>query len=151
MKIKIDNLEGSEIAELLQEHHQDMLKHSPVESVHALDLNALKSPEVTFWSVWIDNELAGCGALKKLTVEHVELKSMRTSSKHLRKGVAAELLTYLLAEANRLGYKTMSLETGTAAAFIPAHKLYTSFGFINCEPFSDYQKDPFSLFLTKCL
>lgn len=151
MKIKIDHLESHEIATLLQEHHQDMLKHSPEESVHALDLTALKAPDVTFWSVWLDNKLAGCGALKALSLDHVELKSMRTSNQHLRKGVAANLLTYLLAEAKTQGYKKMSLETGTAIAFAPAQKLYQRFGFNSCEPFSDYKEDPYSLFLSKSL
>jgi len=151
MKIKIDHLESVEIVELLQAHHQDMLQHSPETSVHALDLTALKAPDVTFWTAWFNNELAGCGALKALSPDHVELKSMRTSGQHLRKGVAAKLLTYLLAEAKARGYKTMSLETGTAAAFIPAQKLYKRFGFVNCQPFSTYVEDPYSLFLTKTL
>jgi putative acetyltransferase len=149
MKIKIDRLESAEIAELLQEHHHDMLKHSPEESVHALNLTALKAPEITFWSVWLGNELAGCGALKELNLIHVELKSMRTSSQHLRQGVAAKLLTYLLAQAKTRGYKKVSLETGTAAAFVPAQELYLRFGFVNCAPFSDYKEDPHSLFLSK--
>ena len=149
--IKIDKLEGADIAELLQAHHQDMLKHSPEDSVHTLDIKGLKSPNITFWSAWLNNELAGCGALKKLTATHVELKSMRTSSKHLRQGVAAELLTYLLREAKTRGYTKISLETGTASAFIPAQKLYMNFGFVSCQPFAEYQEDPFSLFLTKHL
>jgi putative acetyltransferase len=151
MKIKIDHLESVQIAELLQAHHQDMLQHSPETSVHALDVTALKAPEVTFWSAWFNNDLAGCGALKELSPDHVELKSMRTSEQHLRKGVAAKLLSYLLVEAKARGYKKMSLETGTATAFIPAQKLYKRFGFVSCAPFSDYQEDPYSLFLTKIL
>jgi len=151
MKIRIDHLESAQISELLQVHHQDMLRHSPETSVHALDLTALKAPDVTFWSAWFNNDLAGCGALKELSPDHVELKSMRTSGQHLRKGVAANLLAYLLVEAKARGYKKMSLETGTATAFIPAQKLYKRFGFVSCAPFSDYEEDPYSFFLTKTL
>ncbi|OUR61167.1 GNAT family N-acetyltransferase [Colwellia sp. 39_35_sub15_T18] len=151
MKIKIDKLESIEVKKLLQEHHEDMLKHSPVESVHALDLSSLKAPDVTFWTAWINGELAGCGALKRLNSTHTELKSMRTAQKFLRKGVAVKLLTHILATAKAKDYQTVSLETGTMDAFIPAHKLYKNFGFQVCEPFSNYQKDPNSMFLSKHL
>ena len=149
MKIEIDNLESIEVQQLLQEHHQDMLKYSPPESVHALDFSALKSPDVTFWTVWISGELAGCGALKKLDQTHAELKSMRTSHKFIRQGVAAKLLTHMLAIAKSQCYEKISLETGTMDAFIPAQKLYRSFGFQVCQPFSHYRVDPYSMFLTK--
>lgn len=151
MKIKQDNLASIEIVELLKAHHNDMLQHSPVESVHALDVDALKAPDITFWSLWINDEIAGCGALKKLTDEHVELKSMRTASQYLRQGVAAQLLSFLLNEAITQGYKTISLETGTAEVFSPAQKLYHRFGFVSCQPFANYQEDPHSLFLSKQL
>jgi len=151
IKIKIDKLDGIEVKQLLQEHHEDMLKHSPVESVHALDLSSLKAPEVTFWTAWINDDLAGCGALKRLTRTHTELKSMRTAQKFLRKGVAVKLLTHILATAKAQSYETVSLETGTMDAFIPAQKLYKNVGFQVCEPFSNYQKDPHSMFLTKNL
>ncbi len=151
MIIKIDNLESAEVKQLLQEHHNDMLKHSPPESVHALDLSSLKAPDVTFWTVWINDELAGCGALKKLTEKHAELKSMRTSQHFLRKGVAAKLLTHMLAVAEDQAIKRVSLETGTMKAFLPAQQLYKSFGFQECKPFSNYQEDPYSTFLTKVI
>jgi len=95
MHIKIDDLKGSEIYELLQEHLQSMRLHSPPESVHALDIEALRKPEITFWTVWESGELLGCGALKELDSQHAEIKSMRTSSLHLRKGVAKNLLNYM--------------------------------------------------------
>jgi putative acetyltransferase len=151
MKIQIDNLKSVKVKQLLQEHHNDMLKHSPVESVHALDLSSLKAPEVTFFTAWFDNELAGCGALKKLSEKHVELKSMRTSQHFLRRGVAAKLLTHMITTAQAQSYERISLETGTMNAFVPAQKLYKSFGFQVCQPFSDYQEDPFSMFLTKTI
>ena len=149
MDIKIDDLKGSEIYELLQEHLQSMLLHSPPESVHALDIEALRKPEITFWTVWEGGELLGCGALKELDSQHAEIKSMRTSSSHLRRGVAKNLLNHILEEAKRRGYRRLSLETGSMAAFEPARQLYAGFGFTYCEPFADYIEDPYSVFMTR--
>ncbi len=149
MKIKIDDLEGSEIHALLREHLQSMALHSPPESGHALDIEALREPGITFWTVWESGELLGCGALKELDSQHAEIKSMRTSASHLRKGVARNLLNYMLEEAKRRGYKRLSLETGSAEAFEPARRLYADFGFTYCEPFADYVEDPYSVFMTR--
>jgi len=149
MNIKIDDLKSSEIYELLQEHLQSMRLHSPPESVHALDIEALRKPEITFWTVWESGELLGCGALKELDSQHGEIKSMRTSSLHLRKGVARNLLNHILEEAKRRGYSRVSLETGSMEAFEPARKLYANFGFTYCEPFADYVEDPYSIFMTR--
>ncbi len=149
MNIKIDDLTGSEIYELLQEHLQSMALHSPPESVHALDIEALRKPDITFWTVWESGELLGCGALKELDAQHAEIKSMRTASLHLRKGVAQNLLKHILEEAKRRGYSRLSLETGSMAAFEPARKLYADFGFTYCEPFADYVEDPYSVFMTR--
>lgn len=148
MEIRLDNLGGTEIATLLEAHHQDMLRHSPPESVHALDLSKLKTKDITFWTLWIDNELAGCGAIKELTDTHAEIKSMRTSSTHLRQGVAESILTHILAHARSKNYHRISLETGSMEAFVPARNLYLKHGFGYCEPFSDYEEDPYSLFMT---
>jgi putative acetyltransferase len=149
MDIKIDDLSGSEIHQLLQEHLQSMALHSPPESVHALDIEALRQPEITFWTVWKNGELLGCGALKELDSRHAEIKSMRTSSQHLRKGVAKNLLNHILEEAGRRGYSRLSLETGSMEAFEPARQLYAEFGFTYCEPFADYVEDPYSVFMTR--
>jgi putative acetyltransferase len=149
MEIKIDDLSGEEIADLLREHLQDMAEHSPPESIHALDLERLQKPEITFWSVWDGSGLAGCGALKELDRYHGELKSMRTSPAYRRRGVAKLLLEHILEEAKTRGYRRLSLETGTMEAFEPARKLYASFGFRSCEPFSNYREDPNSIFMTK--
>jgi len=119
MDIKVGKLRSKEVVSLLQEHHEDMLQHSPAESVHALDLSALEEPNISFWSLWINQELAGIGALKELDKEHGEIKSMRTSSKHLRKGVADNLLAHIIKQSKIRSYKTLSLETGTANAFLP--------------------------------
>jgi putative acetyltransferase len=149
MEIKIDDLSGSAIAELLQEHLQSMSAISPPESMHALDINALRQPDITFWSVWDGDELAGCGALKELDTQHAEIKSMRTASAHLRKGVASMLLEHMVEEAKRRNYRRLSLETGSMESFEPAHKLYAKFGFRYCEPFGTYVEDPNSVFMTR--
>jgi putative acetyltransferase len=151
MDIKIDDLRGSAIQELLQEHLESMALHSPPESIHALDIDALRRPEITFWTVWEDGELLGCGALKELDSQHAEIKSMRTSSSHLRKGVASCMLNHILEEASRCGYRRLSLETGSMAAFEPARQLYVGSGFTYCEPFADYVEDPNSVFMTRTL
>ncbi|MCZ8512280.1 GNAT family N-acetyltransferase [Paenibacillus filicis] len=149
MDIKLDDLTGSEVTALIGEHLQSMALHSPPESMHALNLEELKKPEITFWSAWEQSELVGCGALKELDGEYGEIKSMRTSSSHLRKGVAMRILEHIIEEAKRRGYKRLSLETGSMDAFEPAKRLYASFGFQYCKPFSDYIEDPNSVFMTK--
>lgn len=151
MKITLGQLRTPAVMALLAEHHADMLKHSPQESVHALDVSALEAENISFWTLWINNELAGCAALKELSKSHGEIKSMRTSAKYLRMGVAKQLLMHIIAQANHRSYKTLSLETGTAEAFLAAHKLYQQFGFTPCGPFAHYQADPYSLFMTKKL
>jgi putative acetyltransferase len=149
MEIRADDLSGPEIRALIQEHLRSMFLHSPPESVHALPIEALRKPEITFWSAWQDGELMGCGALKELDARHGEIKSMRTSARHLRKGVAARMVQHILEEANRRGYRRLSLETGSMAAFAPARTLYARFGFQPCGPFADYIDDPNSVFMTR--
>lgn len=151
MKIIEDNLSGAEVAALLGEHLAGMARHSPEESIHALDLPSLRAPDITFWTAWDDNELLGCGALKQLDARHGEIKSMRTSQAHLGRGVASAILTHLIEEAERRRYTRLSLETGSGAAFDPALALYEKFGFVYCEPFADYKDDPFSRFMTLTL
>ena len=148
MHIELDDLSRPEIAELLKEHLASMFVHSPPESVHALPIEGLRSPDITFWSVWENGELLGCGALKELEPRHGEIKSMRTASAHLRKGVARAVVRQIIAEAKRRGYRRLSLETGSMAAFEPARQLYTACGFTCCEPFGDYVNDPNSVFMT---
>jgi putative acetyltransferase len=148
MQIKIDDLSGGEVISLLEEHLADMYATSPPESVHALDVESLKSPEITFFSGWLNGHLQGCLAIKKLTSEHVELKSMRTSTAARKSGVATKLLTHALNFAIEQGYQKVSLETGSQAFFQPARQLYKKFGFSDCEPFSNYKLDPNSCFMS---
>lgn len=148
MNIRIDDLTGSEIAELLNEHLRDMYRVTPPESVHALDLESLRKPEITFWTIWDDGTLAGCGALKELDPEHGEIKSMRTASSHQRRGVAKLMLQHILHEAAQRGYSRVSLETGAMDFFLPARELYAQFGFEECPPFGEYVEDVNSVFMT---
>lgn len=149
VELRIDDLRSAEVAALLQEHLDDMALHSPPESIHALDLDKLRRPEITFWTLWQDGELLGCGAIKQLDATHGEVKSMRTSMHHRRKGVAATMLQHILGEAQRRGYRRLSLETGAPAAFAPARELYARHGFLPCGPFADYVEDPYSVFMTR--
>ena len=151
VEIRVDDLQSSAIQALLQAHLHAMYGLSPPGSVHALDLVALRHPSITFWTAWAGDELLGCGALKQLSEDHAELKSMRTVDAHLRKGVARALLRHVVFVARAKGMQRLSLETGTAAPFLPAQMLYASEGFVVCEPFSDYVLDPHSLFMTKVL
>jgi len=148
LEIKSDDLSGPEIAELL-EHLRCLTEVTPHESMHALNLDELRMPNVTFWSVWHGFELAGCGALKELNPEHGEIKSMRTARAHLRKGVGSMLLEHIISEAKRRGYYRLSLETGARKYFEPAHGLYTKFGFKRCPPFVGYREDANSVFMTR--
>ena len=147
--IKIDDLSNPEIAELLQEHLNDMHLHSPPESVHALDLESLRKPEITFWSIWSEDKyLVGCGALKELDETHGEIKSMRTKEEFRGMGAGRRMLHMIIDEARARGYKRLSLETGSMAAFEPARRLYSGHGFKSCGPFADYQLDENSVFMT---
>ena len=147
MDIAIDNLESGDVIELLQEHMQDMLATSPPESVHALNVEALKNSEITFFSSREDNQLLGCVAIKELSANHAELKSMRTVSSSRNSGVGSKLLEHVLTVAKHRGYKKISLETGSMDFFRPARSLYKKFGFSYCKPFGDYEYDPNSKFM----
>jgi putative acetyltransferase len=151
MLIRVDDLAGPEIRALLEEHLRNMHQLSPPESVHALDIAALRKPEITFWTAWAQEELLGCGALKALDSRHGEVKSMRTVSSKRRAGVGRAMLEHIVAEARVRSYARLSLETGSMEAFTPARRLYESFGFTYCAPFADYSEDPNSLFMTCAL
>lgn len=153
--IRIDDLTGPDIARLLEEHLADMNATSPPESKHALDLDGLKQPDVTFWTIWATNtegqgeQLAGCCALKRLTENHGEIKSMRTAMAFRRQGVAQRLLQHLLDQAKVQQLTRLSLETGSMDYFAAARALYGRFSFEACPPFGDYVEDPNSVFMTR--
>ncbi|GAB3159314.1 GNAT family N-acetyltransferase [Microbispora hainanensis] len=151
MRIVEDDLSGPQIAEFLREHVREMRSITPLESKHALDLDGLRTPDVTFWSVMDGDTIVGCGAIKRLDPAHAELKSMRTSAARKRSGIASLLLEHIIAEARRMGFTRLSLETGSAGFFLPARRLYEKFGFGYCEPFAGYRPDPHSVFMTRRL
>ncbi len=151
LDIREDDLTGPEVVALLEQHLDEMHSHTPAESVHALDVDRLRADGVTFWSAWSDGRLAGCGALKQLDPTHAEVKSMRTADDVRGRGVAAALLAHMVAEARSRGYERLSLETGSNPPFAAARRLYERHGFTYCEPFGDYELDPWSVFMSRDL
>src|SRR6202171_5909248 len=125
-----------------------MYELSPPESVHALDLEKLRKPEITFWSAWEGSLLLGCGALKELDQKHGEVKSMRTPKALRRRGAGRVILAHVIEVARSRAYERLSLETGSNEAFKPAQRLYESFGFTYCGPFGEYPEHLNSVFMT---
>jgi putative acetyltransferase len=148
MKIELDDLSRPAIHALLNEHLRSMHELSPPESVHALDLERLRRPEISFWSAWDGETLLGCAALKELDLRHGEVKSMRTPTDRRRTGAGRALLGHIIETARARGYERLSLETGPVAGFEAAHRLYESAGFTRTGPFGEYTDDPFSVFMT---
>lgn len=148
MHIERDDLTRPQVHALLEEHLANMHELSPAECVFALDLNKLRVPEISFWTVWDEGELLGCGALKALSPTAGEIKSMRTPKAIRRRGAARAVLAHIIEEAKLRGYQSLSLETGSHPAFLVAQNLYSSFGFTYCGPFADYKADPNSVFMT---
>ncbi len=140
-----DDLTGTAITELLSFHLQEMHRWSPACKVHAMPVERLREPDVTFFSAWAVDRLAACGALKELDARRGELKSMRAAPEFRGQGAGQAVLVYLLERARERGYHWLGLETGNAEPFIPARKLYEKFGFRACPPFGDYVSDDFSL------
>ncbi len=151
MNIELDDLSRPAIHALLQEHLRHMHELGPPESVHALDLDKLRRPGITFWSAWDGELLLGCGALMEQGRRHGEVKSMRTPEARRRTGAGRALLMHIIDTARARGYERLSLETGSVAAFEPAHRLYESVGFVRTGPFGDYAEDVNSVFMTLAL
>ena len=149
MRIELDDLSRPQIQALLNEHLRNMYEISPAESVHALDLERLRSPDITFWTVWEESELVGCGALKELDRRHGEIKSIRTPQALRRRGAGRTILNHIISVARARGYERLSLETGPKQTFQAAQGLYASAGFTYCRAFGDYRDDdPHSVFMT---
>lgn len=148
MRIERDDLTRPAVHALLQEHLDEMHTLSPRESVHALDLEKLRDPSITFWTAWEGDQLLGCGALKALSATEGEIKSMRTPAAARGRGAGRAILLHILSEARSRGYTRINLETGSLPAFVPAHRLYESEGFKQCGPFGEYRADRHSVFMT---
>jgi putative acetyltransferase len=151
LRFELDDLSGEATRGLIARHLAGMHANSPPESVHAFDVDRLRRPGVTFWSAWLDEHIAGCGALQRLDDQRGELKSMRVADAFLGRGIGRALLEHLIAQARAMGLRSLWLETGTTAAFTPALRLYESAGFVRCGPFEDYKDDPFSAFMTRTI
>jgi len=148
MQIRVDDLQGPEIVGLLQTHVAFCRASSPPESTHVLDLDALRSPDITFWSAWDGASLLGCAALKELDPSHGEVKSMHTVVQGRRRRVGLRLLDHIVSAGRSRGYRRLSLETGSMDAFAPARALYARYGFVVCAPFASYRLDSNSVFMT---
>ena len=149
--IRVDDLAAEATRTLIARHLDGMHDSSPPESVHALDADGLRHPAITFWSAWIDGELAGIGALRQIDAERGELKSMRVDDRFLGLGVGRAILRRIVTEARARGMTSLWLETGATEDFVPAQRLYASEGFVTCGPFEGYAEDPFSVFMTRTL
>lgn len=151
LDFRLDDLSGEPTRALIARHLAGMHANSPPGSVHALEIDKLREPEVTFWSVWLGEEIVGCGALKRLDARRGELKSMRVADVFLGRGIGRALLDHLIREARARGMDSLWLETGSSPPFIPALRLYESAGFVRCGPFDGYTDDPFSVFMTRAI
>ena len=151
MKSIEGNFNKPEVNKLLISHFIELSSASPVDRGHVLDIPGLKNPSIKFWSLWENNQLIGCGALKFLDKEHGELKSIRVADSFRRKGNGFKVINHLINEAKELNIKKISLETGTGNFFTPARKLFDKCGFKVCEPFAHYKKDPDACYMSLLL
>ncbi len=151
LRIVAGDFDDRRVIDLLAFHHRTMHAQTPKGSAHALDLQGLRRPEISFWTVWEGEHLVGMGALKDLGDGEGEVKSMRTVEEAQRKGIATAMLNHIIAAARARGMKRLYLETGAFDLFAPAVTLYRRHGFVDCPPFAAYRPDPNSLFLTLAL
>ena len=145
------NFDDSKVNQLLKKHFIELKAASPEGSAHVLDINGLKIPSIKFWSLWKKDQLVGCGALKFLSKEHGEFKSIRVHDDFRRQGNGIKVINHLIEEARQLKIRRLSIETGAGQFFAPARKLFANCGFEPCPPFAHYKKDEKSLYLTKLL
>ena len=148
MKSIEGNFDNSEVLELLNKHFIELRSVSPEGSAHVLDIEGLKDQNIQFWSLWEDNLLMGCGALKFLNKEHGEFKSIRVEDRFRKKDNGIKILKHLIFEAKKLNIKRISVETGTGDFFAPARKLFNKCGFKLCKPFDHYKEDPNSCYMS---
>ena len=151
MKSIEGNFDNSEVNDLLKKHFVELRLVSPAGSTHVLDIDGLKVPSIKFWSLWENNKLIGCGALKFLEKNHGEFKSIRVADQFRKKGIGQRIINHLIEEAKKLKISKLSIETGAGDFFKPARKLFKSSGFETCKPFAHYKEDINSVYLTKTL
>ena len=148
MKSIEGNFDNPEVNELLKKHFIELRSVSPVVSTHVLDIAGLKDQSIKFWSLWENDELVGCGALKFLEKNHGEFKSIRVADKFRKTGIGEKIIDHLIEEAKKLEISRLSTETGAGEFFLPARKLFSKFGFKKCPPFAHYKEDPNSCYYT---
>ena len=148
MKSIEGNFDNSEVNDLLKKHFIELRSVSPAGSTHVGDIDGLKDPSIKFWSLWEDNKLIGCGALKFLEKEHGEFKSIRVANEFRKNGIGERIMNHLIEEAKKLKITKLSIETGAGEFFLPARKLFSKFGFKPCPPFAHYKDDPNSCYYT---
>ena len=148
MKSIEGNFDNSEVNDLLKKHFIELRSVSPAGSTHVLDINGLKDQSIKFWSLWEDNKLIGCGALKFLEKKHGEFKSIRVVDEFRKKGIGERIINHLIGEAKKVKISKLSIETGSGEFFLPARNLFSKFGFKTCPPFAHYKDDPNSCYYT---
>ncbi len=148
MKSIEGNFDNLEVNDLLKKHFIELRSVSPAGSTHVLDIDGLKDPTIKFWSLWENNKLIGCGALKFLEKDHGEFKSIRVADEFRKKGIGERIINHLIEEAKKLEISKLSIETGAGEFFAPARKLFNKFGFKKSEPFAHYKVDPNSCYFT---
>tara|TARA_B110001452_G_scaffold28980_1_gene22794 strand:+ start:423 stop:887 length:465 start_codon:yes stop_codon:yes gene_type:complete len=148
LKSIVGNFDNPEVHELLVKHFVELRSVSPEGSTHVLDISGLKNPAIKFWSLWNDDQLMGCGALKFLDKHHGEFKSIRVNDKFRNKKNGIRVINHLINEAKKLDIKKLSLETGAGIFFLPARKLFLKCNFKVCEPFSHYKNDINSVYMS---
>ena len=146
MKSIEGNFDNLEVNDLLKKHFIELRSVSPAGSTHVLDIDGLKDPSIKFWSLWENNKLIGCGALKFLEKGHGEFKSIRVADEFRKKGIGERIINHLIEEAKKLEISKLSIETGAGEFFAPARKLFKKFGFKKCKPFAHYKEDPNSCY-----
>ena len=145
------NFDNPEVNDLLTKHFIELRAASPEGSAHVLDIPGLKTPSIKFWSLWLDDKLLGCGALKFLDKDHGEFKSIRIHENYRKKGNGSKVIEHLIYQAKKLGIERISIETGAGKFFEPARKLFKKCNFELCEPFAHYKKDINSIYFTKLI
>ena len=148
MKSVEGNFDNLKVNDLLKKHFIELRSVSPEGSTHVLDIDGLKDPSIKFWSLWENNKLIGCGALKFLEKNHGEFKSIRVADEFRKKGIGERIIEHLIEEAKKLEISKLSIETGAGEFFLPARKLFSKFGFKLCPPFAHYKEDPHSCYYT---
>ena len=148
MKSIEGNFDNLEVNDLLKKHFIELRSVSPAGSTHVLDIDGLKDPSIKFWSLWENNKLIGCGALKFLEKGHGEFKSIRVADEFRKKGIGERIINHLIEEAKKLEISKLSIETGAGEFFLPARNLFSKFGFKTCPPFAHYKNDPNSCYFT---